>query len=193
MPYPYFDGYDKYILHQSSNLYFDEVSKKYRGSFSISGQYQKELGYGTGVEFEFQPVPFFGIFLEQTVLKKNSESVTNLKAGGKLALLQYTKFSLYGDIGWGNISGDTSLSVGNGLLLAALIRSYPFRPFSLEWKNTFCFNPQKECWESYFGLGVFLNRTEFFSTYKYLRTINSKTDDLLKKSHGISSGIRVHF
>ena len=203
--YPYAND-DKYLHFDVSKE--DDKNRFYRYSLSSGIFWLPEFSSGIETVFEGYIFKMFGPYFENTVFGDLSATTApfsvnynsvygNFKIGGQFAIVQSNplSFSIYMQwVRWYGITGQPWSNDKNGLTLGFNMRSYPFKPLTLEWKfGAEVMNPSEDTFiESDLKAGIMINRMEIYLAWKY-RCYYMNETIFVKESNGLSSGLRVYF
>ena len=142
---------------------------------------------------------FFGPVFENIVYtdiksigSQNAPATGNLKLGGTFNLLNLNPINIAMNCQWSYWYGQEK---ANGIVLGLIVRSYPVKPFMLEWRgnmqllDTTNNSDQSDSWifESHLETGVMTGRLESYGAWKYIydRYYN-------RNLHAVCVGVKLH-
>lgn len=166
----------------------------FRFALSTSGVYVPEIGYGNESIFEGYFFKFFGPLFENTIYFDSQKMTGNVKLGGQIALLQTNIISASVFCQWAYWYGELSNVVSKcGTSVGFNLRSYPFKPFVLEWRLGYQLFDSLYFTESDVRVGIMIHRFEIFGSWKYLSISAETTGTQFSKANGFTIGTRLYF
>ncbi len=171
-----------------------------RFAIDTSFVYLKDFGYGNETRLEGLLFPYYGPCFENLVLfsQKKSDSFFgpssykgNLKLGGQISLLQSDMLTVNFLLQYATWYGKGVADMKNGIAWGICMRSYPKKPFSLEWHFDFQYYSDLVVFESNLQAGILKGPNEVFAAWK---TMNINHDDFgHARTDGVTLGVRHHF
>ncbi len=175
-----------------------------RFSIDTSFVWMNKIGLGAESRFEGLFFPYIGPYIENLAIYNiqkgefhfnNKGFRDNIKLGGQLSLLQSNLLSANFIFSYTNWSSKSFEDFSNGINVGAVIRSYPIKPLTFEWKFGWQFySSDFKIFESNLQAGIMMKNYEIFAAWKVL-AFDYESDDFYQhfgNFYGFALGLRLH-